>query len=85
MKYTKIYSNRILFDAYSNLITRKPGAYTSDEFAEAIRIRKKKINIENVAQLVHMSDNDLKALKGAALMAEELAKTTNEVPRLCDL
>lgn len=85
MKYNKIYSNRLLFDAYSDIITHKPGAYTSDEIGEAIRIQKKEINIENVVRLVQMTNNDLKTLKGAVTMAEELAKTTNEVPRLCDL
>lgn len=85
MKSIKVYSNKFLFNAYSNVINRAPGAYTSDEIAEAIRIRKKSINLDNVATLLQMSENDLKLLKGAVHMAEEIAATTNVVPNLCDI
>lgn len=85
MTAAKIYSNKMLFTEYSKIIARDNGAYTSDEIAEAIRIRKKGINLDNVATLLQMSENDLKLLKGAVKMAEEIAQTTNEVPNLCDL
>lgn len=85
MKAVKIYSNKMLFAEYSKIITRDEDAYTSDEVAEAIRIRKKAINFDNVAALLKMSDNDLKLLKGAVIMAEEIAGATNVVPNLCDL
>lgn len=85
MNPTKVYSNKFLFDAYSKVITRDERAFTSDEIAESIRIRKKGINLDNVAMLLRLSDNDLKMLKGAVHMAEITAKTTNVVPNLCDL
>lgn len=85
MKASKVYSNKFLFEAYSKVIKRDAGAYTSDEIAEAARIRKKGINIDNVATLVQMSDNDLKMLRGAVHLAEDIAGTTNVVPNLCDL
>ena len=85
MKASKVYSNKFLFEAYSKVIKRDAGAYTSDEIAEAARIRKKGINIDNVATLVQMSDNDLKMLKGAVHLAEDIAAATNVVPNLCDL
>lgn len=85
MNYSKIYSNRTLFEGFSAVIKREAGACTSDEISEAIRIRRKEINIDNVVRLLQMTDNELKTLKRAVVMAEELSKTTNEVPRLCDL
>lgn len=85
MKAAKVYSNKFLFDAYSKIIRRDEGAYNSDEVSEVIRIRKKNIDIANVVKLLNMSDNDLKMLKGAVRMAEEIARVTNEVPNLCDL
>lgn len=85
MKAAKIYSNKFLFDIYAKIIRRDEGAYNSDEVAEAIRIRKKNIDIANVVKLINISDNDLKAIKCAVRMAEEIAKTTDEVPNLCDL
>lgn len=85
MNPAKIYSNKMLFTEYSKIITRDNGAYTSDEVAEALRIRKKGINLDNVATLLQMSDNDLKTLNGAVRMAETIAETTNVVPNLCDL
>ena len=85
MKASKVYSNKFLFEAYSKVIKRDARAYTSAEIAEAARIRKKGINIDNVATLVQMSDKDLKMLMGAVHMAEDIAATTNVVPNLCDL
>lgn len=85
MKPSKVYSNKFLFEEYSKIIRRDAGAYTSDEIAVAIRIRKKGINLDNVASLLHMSDSDIKLLKGAVHMAEAIAETTNVVPNLCDL
>lgn len=85
MKAEKIYSNKMMFNEYSKIIRRDSGAFTSDEVAEAIRIRKKGINLDNVATLLQMGDNDIKILKGAVRMAENIAKTTNVVPNLCDL
>lgn len=85
MKAEKIYSNKMLFTEYSKIIARDKGAYTSDEVAEAIRIRKNGINLDNVATLLQMSDNDLKLLKGAIRMAEKIATTTNVVPNLYDI
>lgn len=85
MTASKVYSNKLLFTEYSKIITRDSGAYNSDEVAEAIRIRKKAINLNNIATLLKMSDNDLKLLKGAIHMAEDIAATTNVVPKLCDL
>ena len=85
MKATMVYSNKFLFEEYSKIIRRDAGAYTSDEIAEAIRIRKKGINLDNVATLLQMSDTDIKLLKGAVHMAETIAETTNVVPNLYDL
>lgn len=85
MKATKIYSNKFLFEEYSKVIRRDDGAYTSDEIDEAVRIRKKGINLDNVATLLQMSENDLKLLKGAVHMAEEIAMQTDEVPPLYNL
>lgn len=85
MKASKVYSNKFLFEEYSKIIKRDAGAYTSDEIVEAARIRKKGINLDNVATLIQMSDSDIKMLKGAVRMAEAIAETTNVVPNLCDL
>lgn len=85
MKATKVYSNKFLFEEYSKVIRREDGAYTSDEIAEAIRIVNKGLNIANIVKLINLSDNDLKTLKGAVHMAEDIAQMTNEVPNLCDL
>ena len=85
MKASKVYSNKFLFEEYSKIIKRDAGAYTSDEIVEASRIRKKGINLDNVATLIQMSDSDIKMLKGAVRMAEAIAETTNVVPNLCDL
>ena len=85
MKAVKIYSNNFLFGIYTKIIRREKGAFTSDEVAEAIRIINKDINIDNIVTLINMSVNDLKKIKATVRFAEEVAKTTNDVPNLCDL
>ena len=85
MKASKVYSNKFLFREYSKVINRDASAYTSDDIDEAIRIINRNINIANVVKLLNVSDKDLKMLKGTVRLAEEIAKTTNEVPNLCDL
>lgn len=85
MTLVKIYSNSFLFSIFEKIIRREEGAYTSDEIAEAIRIVNKDINLAHIAKLINMSVVDLKKIKATVRMAEEIAKTTNEVPKLCDL
>lgn len=85
MTPTKVYSNKRLFDIFSAVVTGAEGHMTSAAVKEAIRIRKHGLNPESVCQLAGLDETMLKDVLGAVRIAEEVAKTTNVVPNLCDL
>ena len=85
MTLSKVYSDKALFEIFSDVVTRADGHITSEDVKEAIRIRKKGINVDNVADLLNMDDATLKGILDTVYLAEKVAEGTTEVPRLCDL
>lgn len=85
MTLAKVYANKELFEIFSGVVTRAEGHITSAEAKEAIRIRKKGINVRIVAGLLSLDDATLKSVLDTVYLAETVAEGTTEVPRLCDL
>lgn len=85
MTLSKVYSDKALFEIFSDVVTRAEGHITSADVKEAIRIRKRGINVDNVADLLSMNDTTLKGILDTVYLAEAVAKETTKVPRLCDL
>lgn len=85
MTLAKVYADKELFAIFSGVVTRADGYITSEDVKEAIRIRKRGINVVNVAGLLNMDDATLKRVLGTVYLAEVVAEETTEVPRLCDL
>lgn len=84
MKLNKIYSNRMLYNIFSDVITKRAEC-TSKDTAEALRIRRKGIDIDVIETLLCYTDKELKEVHETVRIAEEISKTTDEVPKLCDL
>lgn len=85
MTMSKIYSNKALFEVFSDIVTRADGRLTAPDVKEAIRIRKRGINVDSVKRLLSLEDATLKAILDTVYIAEEVAEKTVEVPKLCDL
>lgn len=85
MKATKIYSSKRLFEIFSHVIETSGEYLKSDEVLEALRIRKRGLNPESVYKLAGLDEAELKHILATVRLAEEVAKTTNVVPNLCDL
>lgn len=85
MTIAKVYANKTLFEIFSNIVTRADGRLTPEDVKEAIRIRKRGINITNVEELLRMDDATLKGVLDTVYLAETVAEGTMNVPRLCDL
>lgn len=85
MTLKKVYSNRELFAIFSSVVTRDEGHLTTSDVREAIRIRKRGINVANVVGLLNLDDASLKRVLDTVHLAEKVAETRAEVPRLCDL
>lgn len=81
----KIYANRALFEIFTSVVTRSEGHMTAADVKEAIRIRKRLLNIDNIVALLMLGDDELKDVLGTVRFAEEVAEKTNVVPNLYDL
>lgn len=85
MKPVKVYSNRDLFEIFSSVVTRAEGHVTTEDVKEALRIRKRMLNVDNILALLIVPDDKLKDILGTVRLAEEVAKKTDVVPNLFDL
>lgn len=85
MTMAKVYSDKTLFEIFSSVVTRTEGHATSADVKEAIRIRKRGINVDTVAWILRLDDNTLKSVLDTVYLAEKVAEGTNVVPNLCDL
>lgn len=85
MTAAKVYSNKALFEIFTGVVTRSEGHVTMEEVKEAIRIRKRLLNIDKIVALLMLGDDEMKDILGTIRLAEEVAKKTNVVPNLCDL
>lgn len=85
MNAAKIYSDKSLFEIFSRVVESSGEYLKSDEVVEAIRIRNRGLNPDSVYNLAGLDAAELRDILGAVRFAEEVAKTTNVVPRLCDL
>lgn len=85
MTPAKVYANKVLFDIFTSVVTRAEGHITSADVKEAIRIRKRGINVRNVADLLNMDDATLKGVLDTVYLAEAVAKETTKVPKLYDI
>lgn len=84
MTMAKVYSNKALYEIFSRVVTKR-AKYSSAEVAEAIRIRRRGIDIDAVVHLLNMTDHDLKAVFETMKLAEKVGKKTDTVPLLCDI
>lgn len=85
MKAAKIYSDKSLFEIFSRVVETSGEYLNSAEVLEAVRIRRRELNADMVYKLAALDEAELKAILGTVRLAEEVAKSTNVVPRLCDL
>lgn len=85
MKAAKIYADKSLFEIFTRVVETSGDYLKADEVLEAIRIRKRGLNADMIYKLAALDKTELKAILGTVRLAEEVAKTTNVVPRLYDL
>lgn len=85
MTPSKVYSNKRLFEVFSAVVVGAEGHLTTSAVKEAIRIRKRGLNPDSVCKLAGLGEDDLNQILSTVRLAEEVAKTTNVVPNLCDL
>lgn len=66
-------------------MTKDEWAYSSADVSEALRIRRHALNIDAIDYLVTLDEKELKDILATVRYAEEIAKTRDDVPNLCDL
>ena len=85
MTAAKIYANRDLYDIFADVVTKKAHSYKSGDVAEALRIRRKGLNIDAIVGLLALDETEIKDVLKTVKYGEEVAETTDEVPHLYDL
>lgn len=85
MTAAKIYGDKELYEVFQRVVNKEESSFKSEDVAEALRIRRRGLNIDAIVSLLVLDEGAIKKILDTVRYAEKVAEKWDVVPELYEL